>query len=157
MRLGDANGDADHSTIDSILAASVATRPNRGLGSYPLIDPSAVTDVSGSGENTMFDSALIATANRVEDVMGPTVERSVDSENPRRLLYRQDGEYGSVTLPRLQGAMAARASAFIEYSLGRNPQAQALFASYGADMESSNDDDDNKKWLPDPGLIGNGG
>ena len=156
-KLGDANGDANHSTIDSILAANLATRPNRGLASYPLIDPSVVTDVSGSGENTMFDSALIATANRVEDVMGPTVERSVDEENPRRLLYRQDGEYGSATLPRLQGAMAARATAFLEYSLGRNPQAQALFASYGADMESSNDDDDNKKWLPDPGLIGNGG
>ena len=155
-KLGDANGDANHSTMDSILAANLATRPNRGLASYPLIDPLVVTDVSGSGQNTMFDSALIATAERVEDVMGPTVERSVDSENPRRILYRQDGEYGSVTLPRLQGAMAARASAFIEYSLGRNPQVQALFASYGADMESSDDDNDNKNWLPDPGMIGSG-
>ena len=90
--------------------------------------------------------------------MGPTVERSVDSENPPTILYRQDGEYGSVTLPRLQGALAARASAFIEYSLGCNPQAQALFASYGADMESSDgDDDDRKNRLPDPGMIGTGG
>jgi len=156
-KLGDANGDANHSTIDSILAANLATRPNRGLASYPLIDPSVITDVSGSGENTMFDSALIATANRVEDVMGPTVKRSVDSETPRTILYRQDGEYGSVMLPRLQGAMAARATEFIEYSLGRSPQAQALFASYGADRESSGDDDDNKKLLPDPAMIGSGG
>ena len=57
-------------------------------------------------------------------------------------------ELSSINLPRLQGAMAARASTFIEYSLGRNPQVQALFASYGADMESSGgDDDDKKNWL----------
>ena len=61
-----------------------------------------------------------------------------------------------VTLSRLQGAMAARATAFLEYSLGRNPQAQALFASYGADMESSDDDNDNKNWFPDPGMINSG-
>jgi hypothetical protein len=136
----------------------LSTRANKGLASYPLIDPSAVTNVSGSGQNTTFDSALIATANRVEDVMGPTVERSVDSGTPPTILYRQDAEYGSVTLPRPQGALAARASAFIEYSLGSNPQAQALFASYGADMESSDgDDDDRKNRLPDPGMIGSGG
>ena len=51
-----------------------------------------------------------------------------------------------------------RASAFIEYSLRANPQSQALFASYGADMESSDgDDDDKRNWLPDPGMIGSGG
>ena len=64
-----------------------------------------------------------------------------------------------VTLSQLQGAMAGRATratTFLEYSLGRNPQAQALFASYGADMESSDDDNDNKNWLPDPGMINSG-
>ncbi len=43
--LGDASGDASQSTIDSILAANLATRPNRGLASYSLIDPSVITDV----------------------------------------------------------------------------------------------------------------
>ncbi|MCH9793683.1 MAG: hypothetical protein K0U82_22985 [Planctomycetes bacterium] len=52
--------------------------------------------------------------------------------------------------------MAGRATTFLEYSLGRNPQAQALFASYGADMESSDNDNDNKNWLPDPGMINSG-
>ena len=59
-KLGDANADGKHSTIDSILAARLAVRPNRGLASYPLLDPSLVLDVSGSGDRTMFDSALIA-------------------------------------------------------------------------------------------------
>ena len=61
-----------------------------------------------------------------------------------------------VTLSQLQGAMAGRATTFLEYSLGRNPQAQALFASYGADMESSDNDNDNKNWLPDPGMLNSG-
>ena len=34
---------------------------------------------------------------------------------------------------------------------------QALFAAYGADIESSDGDDDKKNWLPDPGMIGSGG
>ena len=34
---------------------------------------------------------------------------------------------------------------------------QALFAAYGADIESSDGDDDKKNRPPDPGMIGSGG
>ena len=54
----------------------------------------------------------------------------------------------SITPATVARCIAARASTFIEYSLGRNSQAQALFASYGADVEfSGGGDDDKKNWL----------
>lgn len=58
--LGDSNGDREYSYLDAVLHNHVAVGVDTGFDAYPLTNPQAIADVTGDGEITAFDAAIVA-------------------------------------------------------------------------------------------------